>query len=87
MCHSGDNAISILPLTGATKITDILFYDRDERTGEEFAMSLSVKELEKLVSHIAKFYRDTEISGIDKAASIKQTEEKIKGLLKIVIKQ
>lgn len=92
VCHSGDNAISILPLTEGRVIEEVLFYDsydyvsnqkkKDNKIGcEEFAMRLSVKELRLLVEKVAMFYSDTSIGEIDKTKLINEVENKIKKLL------
>ncbi len=82
-CHSGDNAISILPLNDGQEIKEILFYDvlsRDEDK-EEFAMRLTVKETERLIKKVARFYQNSKIGEIDKTANIAAAEKRVNALL------
>ena len=69
-CHSGNNAISILPLTEGEVIRNIMFYDRQD--DQEFAMWLTVEELEEVVLAIADFYSNTSIGFIDKTKNIRK---------------
>lgn len=78
-CHSGDNAMSILPLSEGRVIEKILFYDRSDT--QEFAMSLSVEELEELIDLIAAFYRYTDIGKSDKTQQMEDAEKKVGKLL------
>lgn len=79
-CHSGDDAISILPLTEGTTINQIIFYD--EWNDGKFAMRLTVQELEELVNKIAEFYIDSKMGQIDKTASLKRVEKNVDKLLR-----
>ena len=83
-CHSGDNAIIILPLDDGEIIEEILFYDRHDKHGvkQEFAMRLSVAELKQLVPKVAEFYRNTKIGFDDKTSSIRRAENRVNELLK-----
>lgn len=82
-CHSGDNAMSILPLSEGQRIEEILFYDHYEYRGvnQEFAMLLSVNELEKVVELVTDFYRDTDIGTSDKTKQMENAEERVRKLL------
>lgn len=84
-CHSGDNAMSILPLMGGTVIKEILFYDhyidKDTNEDNQFGMRLTVDELRKLVCYVADFYKNTKIGYIDKTETIKNAERKVNALL------
>lgn len=78
-CHSGDNAMSILPLTEGSAIKEILFYDNFE--GQEFAMILKIEELEQLINLVATFYRDTDIGDSDKTEQMQNAENRVRELL------
>lgn len=78
-CHSGDNAMSILPLSEGKVIEKILFYDH--YNNQEFAMSLSIEELEELIDLIAAFYRDTDIGKSDKTKQMENAEKRVRELL------
>lgn len=80
-CHSGNNAISILPLTEGEVIRNIMFYDRQD--DQEFAMWLTVEELEEVVLAIADFYSNTSIGFIDKTKNIREAEQRVKDILNI----
>lgn len=79
VCHSGDNAMSILPLTEGIMIERIMFYDH--YNGQEFAMCISVEELRKLVRYVADFYCNTQIGSIDKTENIKNAEKRVAEIL------
>lgn len=81
-CHSGDNALSILPLDDGQVIKEIVFYDvhLSDRQ-QEFAMKLSVEEVRALVKSVAEFYRNSHIGTIDKTESIKAAEKRVNELL------
>lgn len=81
ICHSGDNALSILPLEEGKVIKEVLFYDSDGE--QEFALRLKIDELEDLVKYVSDFYGDTIIGKIDKTDSIKNAEKRVMELLKI----
>lgn len=78
-CHSGDNAMSILPLSEGLVIEEILFYDHYK--DQEFAMRLSIKEMEELVDLVASFYRDTDIGNSDKTEQMENAENRVRELL------
>lgn len=87
-CHSGDDAISILPLDDGQVITDVMFYDKFESKDdtanpkvEEFAMWLSVSELKDLVFKISEFYSNSEIGNVDRTANIEKAEARVRELL------
>ncbi len=88
VCHSGENAISILPLLDGKEIEEILFYDSFDldknkpNKNEEFAMRLTVRELHSLVEKVAMFYSYTSIGEIDKTSTIIKAENRIIELLK-----
>lgn len=84
VCHSGNNAMSILPLSEGAVIEEILFYDHDHfnDSNNEFAMCLSIDELEKLVQKIINFYRLSEIGESDKTIQMQETEERVRTLLR-----
>jgi hypothetical protein len=79
VCHSGDGAISILPLDDGVVIKEVLFHDTLE--GQEFALLVSTGELYELVEAIAKFYRNSPIGSIDKSGDLKKMELNVKNLL------
>lgn len=82
VCHSGNDSMSLLPLSEGTVIEEILFYDHiDKVPDQEFAMRLSVDELTKLVKCVSDFYNGTRIGYLDKTEKIKQAEDRIKKLL------
>lgn len=81
VCHSGDNAISILPLDEGQIINEILFYDKSLNGKEEFAMRITVNDLEKLIKKVADFYRNTPIGYLDKTNSIRSAEARVNALL------
>ena len=84
VCHSGNNAMSILPLSEGAVIEEILFYDHDHFNdcNNEFAMCLSIGELETLVQKIIDFYRMSEIGESDKTTQMQETEERVRTLLR-----
>lgn len=86
VCHSGDNAISILPLEEGLVIKEILFYDKfydknEKKITGEFAMKLSVEELRRLIDCVADFYCNSEIGELDKTETIKNAEKTVNELL------
>ncbi len=91
VCHSGNNAISILPLDEGKRIETVMFYDKKENkkdvdkkeTEEVFAMWISINELEQLLKYTAEFYRESEIGKRDKTEKIKAAEKRVKKLLNL----
>ena len=88
--HSGNNAMSILPLLGGIEIEYILFYDRypslnvdevEDQDLQEFAMAISIKELEEMIILISTFYQESGIGEQDKTEKIKKGEERVRRLL------
>ena len=80
VCHSGDEALTILPLDGGEIIEEILFYDKyvdDNKIKSEFAMKITVPELEKLIELISDFYKLSFIGAEDKSKDIKEAERKV----------
>ena len=75
--------MSFLPLSEGTEIREILFYDHDEHNEQsrEFAMSLSITEIEKLVCMVMDFYRDSDIGKSDKTKQMENAEKRIRKLL------
>ena len=82
--HSGDDCISILPLDGGELIEEIMFYDINKKTKEEFAMKLSVAEVKELLKKVADFYNKSNIGYIDKTEKIKNAEDKVRKLLEAI---
>ena len=81
-CHSGDNSLSILPLDDGVVIKEVLFYDvNPDNKKEEFAMRLTVDDLQDLVNAVSEFYRNSPIGEIDKTAKIMKAEERVNKLL------
>lgn len=93
VCHSGDNAISILPLDEGKVIDRVLFYDKltfyDKHTPKnkvpkitmEFAMELPIEELRDLIFAISDFYKNSPLGERNKTSTIKHAEERVKELL------
>lgn len=81
--HSGSDCISILPLDGGTVIEEIMFYDINKKTNEEFAMKLSVEEVQELLKKVANFYNMSNIGDIDKTEKIRNAEDKVRKLLEV----
>ena len=63
VCHSGDDAISILPLDDGQVIREVLFYDTlgENEEIEEFAMRLTIEEVQKLIRLVADFYKNSKV--------------------------
>ena len=83
-CHSGDSALSILPLGDGEKIDRILFYDHydnKDRGLQEFAMELSLFEVREMLDCIEEFYCNSPIGQLDKTEQIKKAEENVRRLL------
>ena len=87
VCHSGDDALSILPLDDGQVIEEVLFYDTlgQNENKEEFAMRLPIEDVEKLVELVADFYKNSKIGNIDKTKRIAETEQKVALLLDAAI--
>ena len=87
VCHSGDDALSILPLSEGRVIEEVLFYDNcpafaGGNSKEEFAMKLTIDELREMVKLIAGFYKFSTLGRIDKTEEIKHAEEHVNTLLR-----
>ena len=73
--------MSILPLSEGTIIEEILFYDKNIKSEEEFGMRLSVEEVRKMVKLIAGFYCIPQLGQIDKTETIRNAEKRVKRIL------
>ena len=88
VCHSGDDAISILPLDDGQVIREVLFYDTlgENEEIEEFAMRLTIEEVQKLIRLVADFYKNSKVGSIDKTENLKKAERKAAHLLDTTIR-
>ena len=85
VCHSGDDALGILPLDGGEVIDKIIFYDKwedkDKINLQEFAMKLTLDEVQELVELVSAFYECSFLENIDKTEKLKKAEARVDDLL------
>ena len=87
-CHSGNNALSILPLDEGKIIESVMFYDfydsdnNREDPQHEFAMHLRIDdELKELLNLVESFYENTIIGTLDRTKKIEEAEARVNKLL------
>ena len=60
LAHAGDNGLQFIPIAPEKTIESVIFYDKDKASGDRFCVELTVKEIRKLSSLMAKMYTKLE---------------------------